>query len=36
MIIIAVVVAIIGAFILRDYLNFQTLADNREALDSVP
>lgn len=30
--IIIVAVAAIGAFTLRDYLNFQTLADNREAL----
>ena len=27
-----VTVAIIGAFTLRDYLSFQTLADNREAV----
>jgi hypothetical protein len=26
------VVALIGAFTLKDYLTFQTLADNREAL----
>ncbi|MEO0380481.1 MAG: TVP38/TMEM64 family protein [Pseudomonadota bacterium] len=30
--IIIVAVAVIGAFTLKDYLNFQTLADNREAL----
>ncbi|MEM9710530.1 MAG: TVP38/TMEM64 family protein, partial [Pseudomonadota bacterium] len=29
---IIVVVAIVGAFTLRDYLSFQSLADNREAL----
>jgi len=33
--IIILCVAAIGAFTLRDYLNFQTLADNREALLAV-
>ena len=30
--ILILIVAVVGAFTLKDYLNFQTLADNREAL----
>ncbi|MEP5759171.1 MAG: TVP38/TMEM64 family protein [Litoreibacter sp.] len=33
-VILIAVVAILGAIFLRDYLNFQTLADNREALEN--
>lgn len=31
-IIVILIVAVVGAFVLRDYLNFETLRDNREAL----